>query len=54
MSAVAVRIYHSYHINLFHPEFMQWTFPSLNSDMSIIANNGVSQISNQNGNQCGP
>ena len=27
----------------FHPEFIQWTFPSLNLDMSIIANRGVSK-----------
>ena len=36
-------------LNHSHPEFMKWTFPSLNLDLSIIANRDVNQKSKQNG-----
>ena len=35
-----------YPINYVHPEFMKWTFPSLNLDISIAENQDVSQKSN--------
>ena len=39
-------------INPFHSESLKWTFPSLNLDMSIVANRNVSQKSKQNSKQC--
>ena len=33
-------------------QFMKWTFPSLNLDMSIIQNRDISQKSKQNGKLC--
>ena len=43
----------SEHFNPFHPEFMKWTFPSVNLDMSIVANRDVSQKSKtQNNKEC--
>ena len=38
--------------NPFTPEFMKWTLPSLNLNISIVANRDVSQKSKQNGKQC--
>ena len=35
-------------LNTFHSAFMKWTFPSLNSDISIVANREVNQKSKQN------
>ena len=33
---------HSSHVNHFGPEFLKWSLPSLNLDMSIDANRGFS------------
>ena len=30
-------------LNPFHPDFIKWTFPSLNKDMSFVANRNASQ-----------
>ena len=35
-------------LNLSHPEFMKWIFPSLNLDMSVFANRGVCQKKKSN------
>ena len=37
--------------NPFFPEFLKWTHPSLNLDMSIVANNAISQKTKRNGKQ---
>ena len=39
-------------LNHFHPEFIKWTFPSLNLYMSIVKNRDASQKSKQNDKQC--